>query len=356
MSLESRQSRLDDVLGAEGLDALIVTDLFNVRYLSGYVGSNGVLVMGPSRKVLLTDSRYMTDARARTRGVEVVQAGRDLMDRLAEVTPRGRVGFEAEEMSVARRDRFAAHLSGVEMVPTAGLVEGLRVIKEPGEIDAMREAARIADMAYQHLADEGFGGRTEAEVAWMLEGLMREQGAEGASFDIIVASGAHGALPHAVPRRVPVEADSLVVVDMGALVDGYHSDCTRTFATGALPAALDEAYRVCLEAQRAALAECGPGVHAGDLDAVARGIISGAGLGEAFGHGLGHGVGLDIHERPWLRQQGGEVLEPGMVVTIEPGIYLEGVGGVRIEDQAVITEDGCEVLTHITTDLITTSA
>ena len=356
MSIEQRQARMDAVLEREGLDALIVTDLVNVRYLSGYVGSNGVLVLTPARRVLITDSRYATDARERTRGVDVVIAGRDLMDRLAEVVGTGRVGFEAEQVSVARRDRFATHLAGVELVPTVGLVEGLRVVKEPEEIEAIRTAARIADTAYTRLIEDGFGGRTEAEVAWALEGWMRDAGAEGASFDIIVASGAHGALPHAVPRRVPVESDTLVVVDMGALVDGYASDCTRTFATGPLPAALDEAYRVCLDAQRAALAACGPGVHTADLDAAARGIISDAGLGEKFGHGLGHGVGLDIHERPWLRQQGGEVLETGMVVTIEPGIYLEGVGGVRIEDQAVITDDGCEVLTRITTDLITTSA
>ena len=356
MSIESRQQQIDDVIAAEGLDALIVTDLINVRYLCGYVGSNGVLVIARGRRVLLTDSRYMADARERTRGVEVVQAGRDLMDRLADVVGSGRVGFEAEQVSVARQGRFAARLSSVELVPTVGVVEGLRVIKEPDEVAAIRTAAGIADIAYRALIDDGFAGRTEAQVAWDLEGLMRAAGAEGASFDIIVASGAHGALPHAMPRPVPVQANSLVVVDMGARVHGYASDCTRTFATGPLPPELDEAYRVCLDAQRAALAACRPGVHTGDLDAVARGIISGAGLGERFGHGLGHGVGLDIHERPWLRQEGGEVLQTGMVVTIEPGIYLDGIGGVRIEDQVVITDDGCGVLTGITTDLINTSA
>ena len=216
MSIESRQQQIDEVIAAEGLDALIVTDLINVRYLCGYVGSNGVLVITRGRRVLLTDSRYMADARERTRGVEVVQAGRDLMDRLADVVGSGRVGFEAEQVSVARQGRFAARLSSVELVPTAGLVEGLRVIKEPEEIAAIRAAAGIADIAYGALMDDGFAGRTEAQVAWDLEGLMRAAGAEGASFDIIVASGAHGALPHAVPRPVPVQAKSLVVVDMGA--------------------------------------------------------------------------------------------------------------------------------------------
>lgn len=355
MSHASRQARMGDVLGEEGLDALIVTDLVNVRYLCGFIGSNGVLVVTPSSRVLLTDSRYTAAARTQVNDTEVVIAGRDLMDRLAEVVPGGRVGIEAEHMTVARRDRMAARLSGVELVATAGLVEGLRVVKEPGELDLIRDATRIADSALSRLIDEGFRGRTEAEVAWDLEGWMRANGAEGASFDIIVAGGAHGARPHAVPRDEGIPPDTLVVVDMGARHAGYASDCTRTVATGTLPAALEEAYSVCLEAQRAALAACRAGVHTKDLDSVARGIIADAGLGEYFGHGLGHGVGLDIHERPWLRQEGGEVLQTGMVVTIEPGIYLEGVGGVRIEDLAIVTDDGCEVLTGVSTDLTTTS-
>jgi len=355
VSITARHGRIREELRGQGLDALVVTNLVNIRYLSGFVGSNGVLVVGPESLVLLTDSRYATAARDQVTDTDVVIAGRNLLDRLAEVVPRGRVGFEAEDVTVARRDRLAARLEGVDLVPTAGIVEGLRVVKEPGEIDLIRDATRIADAALSGLITRGFAGRTEARVAWDLEGAMREAGAEGASFDIIVAGGAHGALPHAVPRPVVVPPDALVVVDMGARVDGYASDCTRTLCTGTLPPALEEAYAVCLEAQRAALAACRPGVHSGDLDSVARGIIADASLGEHFGHGLGHGVGLDIHERPWLRQEGGEVLETGMVVTIEPGIYLEGVGGVRIEDLAVVTDDGCEVLTGVPTDLTTTT-
>lgn len=355
MNHASRQARLGELLTAEGLDALIVTDLVNVRYLCGFVGSNGVLVVTPGARVLLTDSRYTTAARAMVEDTEVVIAGRDLMDRLAEVVPQGRVGIEADHITVARRDRMAQRLSGVELVAAAGLVEGLRVVKEPDELDRIREATRMADAALARLAEEGFGGRTEAETAWALEGWMRDLGAEGASFDIIVAGGAHGALPHAVPRGERIPSDTLVVVDMGARFAGYSSDCTRTFSTGTLPPALEQAYSVCLEAQRAALAACRAGVHTRELDSAARDVIGAAGLGEHFGHGLGHGVGLDIHERPWLRQEGGEVLETGMVVTIEPGIYLEGVGGVRIEDLAIVTDDGCEVLTRVPTDLITTT-
>jgi Xaa-Pro aminopeptidase len=346
---------MGEVLVAEGLEALVVTDLVNVRYLCGFVGSNGVLVITPGARVLLTDSRYTTAARSMVEDTEVVIAGRDLMDRLAEVVPQGRVGIEAEHITVARRDRMGQRLSGVELVATTGLVEGLRVIKEPEELECIREATRMADTALSRLVEEGFGGRTEAQVAWALEGWMRDLGAEGASFDIIVAGGAHGALPHAVPRGERIAPDTLVVVDMGARFAGYSSDCTRTLSTGTLPPALEQAYSVCLEAQRAALAACRSGVHTRDLDSAARDVIGAAGLGEHFGHGLGHGVGLDIHERPWLRQEGGEVLETGMVVTIEPGIYLEGVGGVRIEDLAIVTDDGCEVLTRVPTDLITTT-
>ncbi len=355
MSLAVRQAGVGDILQDEDLDALIVTDLLNIRYLTGFTGSNGVLVVTSSGRVLLTDARYAAQAGAQVVDTDVVIAGRDLMDRLADVVPRGRAGIEVEHVTVARRDRLAERLAGVDLMPTSGLVEGLRVVKDDEELDLIREAARVADLALGRLVSEGFGGRTEAATAWALEGWMRDLGAEGTAFDIIVAGGTHGALPHAVPRAVPIPGDTLVVVDMGARVAGYASDCTRTLATGTLPPALDEAYAVCLEAQRAALAACRSGTHSKELDSTARKVIADAGLGEYFGHGLGHGVGLEIHERPWLRGEGGEVLRTGMVVTVEPGIYLEGVGGVRIEDLAIITDDGCEVLTRVPTDLTMTT-
>ncbi len=355
MSHRSRQARIGGRLADKDLDALIVTDPVNVRYLSGFVGSNGVLVVTAGHRVLLTDSRYTVAARAQVVDTDVVIAGRDLLDSMAEVVPTGRVGIEADHMTVARRDRMASRLRAIDLVPVTGIVEGLRVVKDPGELDLIREATRVADAALARLVAEGFAGRTEAETAWALHGWMRDLGAEGASFDIIVAGGAHGALPHAVPRGERIPPDTLVVVDMGARIGGYASDCTRTLSTGILPPALEEAYAVCREAHGAALAACRAGVHSREVDSAARNIITAAGLGDRFGHGLGHGVGLDIHERPWLRQEGGEVLQTGMVVTIEPGIYLEGVGGVRIEDLAVVGDDGCEVLTCVPTDLITTT-
>ncbi len=357
MRYEDRQARAAALQAEQGLDVLLVSDLTNVRYLTGYVGSNAVALLAGDRRLLFTDSRYVSAARAQTRGVEVVQAGRDLLQRVAEAAADaaggGRVGFESDHVTVARHTRLAELAQGCELVPVQGLVEGLRVRKAPEEIAMVREAARIADLAYEAVAREGLAGRLEADVAWALEGLMRAAGAERASFDIIVAGGPHGALPHAEPRREAIPPGALVVVDLGAVVGGYCSDCTRTFATGPLPEDLAHAYAVCLEAERAALAACRPGIAAADLDAVARGLITDAGLGDRFGHGLGHGVGLDIHERPWVRPEGTETLEAGMVVTIEPGIYIEGSGGVRIEDLVLVTEDGCEVLTTSTTDLVT---
>jgi Xaa-Pro aminopeptidase len=218
----------------------------------------------------------------------------------------------------------------------------------------MREAAVIGDMAFEAVASQPLAGRREKDVAWELEGVLREHGAEGPSFPIIVAGGPRSALPHAVPGDDRVPAGSLVVVDLGAIRGGYASDCTRTFgAAGApLPEELERAYAVCLEAQQTALARVAPGVEAAELDAVAREVIAAAGFGEAFGHGLGHGVGLDIHERPWVRPNASGKLEEGMVVTIEPGIYLEGVGGVRIEDLVVVTADGGEALTRFPKELI----
>jgi Xaa-Pro aminopeptidase len=356
--IEGRQERLLARLGELGLDAMMVTDLTNVRYATGYVGSNGVAVFaagGP--RLLFTDSRYVVRARAQTRGVEVVQAARDLFERvaaaLAEAAPGGRVGIEADNVTLARHARLVDALPGLELVPVSGVVEDLRVRKEPEEIARMREAAAVADRALEDIVAGGLAGRRERDVAWSIEGVMREAGAERASFDVIVAAGPNGAMPHHVPDGTPIPAGALVVVDLGAVVDGYCSDCTRTFATGPLPEELERAYAVCREAQAEALAAVRPGIAARDLDAVARRRIAAAGLGDAFGHGLGHGVGLAIHERPWVRPEGAETLAAGMMVTVEPGIYLEGLGGVRIEDLVAVTDDGADVLGGFTKDLVT---
>jgi Xaa-Pro aminopeptidase len=229
-------------------------------------------------------------------------------------------------------------------VATTGLVEDLRVIKDAAEVDAMRRAAAVVDRALETVLAAGIVGRPEREVAFALHGAMLAEGAEEPSFATIVASGPRGARPHHVPGPDPVPRDTLVVIDLGAVVDGYCSDMTRTVATGELPPRLREIHDVCLAAQVAAMEAARPGMSAGDLDAVARTRIAEAGYGPSFGHGLGHGVGLAIHERPGVRPEGREALRAGMAITIEPGIYLEGEGGVRIEDLVVLGEDGNDVL------------
>jgi len=350
-----RRARLAGTLAGRGLGVMMVTGAANVRYLTGYVGSNGIALVGPSGSVLLTDSRYAVSAREQVTGAEVVIGGRDL---LADVAARatgmadgGAVGVEAEDMTLARHERLVELLGDVPVTPMRGLVEDLRVVKDADEVAAMREAAAVVDRALATVLAAGIVGRTEGRVAFALLEAMLDEGAEGASFATIVASGPRGARPHHVPGSEVIPADTLVVIDLGAIVGGYCSDMTRTVATGDLPPRLEEIHDVCLTAQRAALAAARPGISASELDGVARASIAGAGYGEHFGHGLGHGVGLDIHERPGVRPGSSEILRAGMAVTIEPGVYLEGEGGVRIEDLVVLGDGGNEVLSTSPTEL-----
>jgi Xaa-Pro aminopeptidase len=330
-----------------------------VRYLTGYVGSNGIALIGPRGRKLVTDSRYEVAAREQARGAEVVIGRRDLLGDVAAALPsvagEGPAGVEAESLTLARHARLAAMLDGVAVEPTTGLVETLREVKDPGELEAMREAAAVVDRALAAVLARGIVGRTEREVAFALHAAMLDEGAERPSFDTIVAAGPRGARPHAVPGPEPIPAGTLVVIDLGAVVDGYCSDMTRTVATGPLSDRLAEIYAVCLRAQEAALAAARGGMAAAELDAVARAVIADAGYADAFGHGLGHGVGLAIHEAPGVRPESGASLRAGMAVTIEPGIYLEGEGGVRIEDLVVLGDEGCEVLSGAPKELMTVS-
>ncbi len=355
MSFAERQERIIARMADEGVEALLITNLTNIRYACGYVGSNASVLLAPDRRVLFTDFRYVQAAREQAGGVEVVEAGRDLFDKLVEAVDGlgvARIGFEADHTSVTRFERLRTRFADVELVATTGMVESVRRVKEPDEIALMARAVQMADLGFAACRDGLFRGRTERQVAWELEGIMRGAGADGPSFGIIVASGTNGARPHAVPAETPIPADTLVTIDMGAIVDGYVSDCTRTFATGTLPAELANAYEVCLAAQLGALSAVRPGITGGELDKVARDHIAAAGLGDAFRHSLGHGVGLDVHEEPYAREGLTDPIDVGMTVTIEPGIYLEGVGGVRIEDLVVVTDDGCRVLTGFTKELL----
>ncbi|HXG76846.1 MAG TPA: Xaa-Pro peptidase family protein [Gaiellaceae bacterium] len=329
----------------------VVTGQTNVRYLTGLASSNAAVLVEPDGSATIyTDFRYATRARE-LEGFVVVETARNLFASLAEELRGRRLGFEADVLPYGAYATLTE--GGVELVPTRGLLESLRAVKDEAEIAALRSAASLSDEVFAALAQERFSGRTERELAWLVERAFREGGAEGVSFEPIVAAGPTASSPHAVPGDRPVPAGTLVVVDAGALLDGYCSDCTRTFAVGEVPDRLRELYALCLEAQLAGLAAVGPGVHGRDADAASRRIIEEAGLGWAYGHGMGHGVGLQIHEAPVLRPESEDVLEPGNVVSVEPGIYLPGEAGVRIEDLVLVTADGRERLTRFTKELLT---
>jgi Xaa-Pro aminopeptidase len=349
----SRADRLVALLDERELDCLLVTNLVNVRYLSGFTGTNGACLVSRDERLFFTDFRYVERAGAEVREFERIEAGREMLGDLARRL-HGRAGFDDAHVTV-RTHRVLAEKAGegVELVPAGGLVERLREVKDEEELRAMRAAAEIADSAYERLREQGLAGRTEREVAISMVRHMEERGAEGPSFPAIVAGGANGALPHAEPRDVEIPAGTLVVVDAGARVDGYCSDCTRTFATGPVDDEALHVYELVRRAQREALAAARAGAGRREVDAVARGIIEEAGHGERFGHGLGHGVGLEIHEDPRLTRAAEGSLAAGNTVTIEPGVYLPGAFGVRIEDLVAITEDGPEVLTGFPKELVT---
>jgi Xaa-Pro aminopeptidase len=329
-------------------EPLLVTSAVNIRYLTGFRSSNAALLVEPDAVRLFTDFRYAERARALP-GVVVVETPRNLLVGLAGHLA-GRVAFEPDAVTYAGYHALAA--GGAELVPRRGLVERLRAVKDEEELGAMRAAAAIADRAFGRLAQERFVGRTERELVRRMEELLRDEGGDEAAFPPVVAGAANGAAPHADPGDRVIEDGETVVVDAGCRIGGYCSDCTRTFATGPLPGRLRDAYAACLEAQLAALDAVRAGAHGRDVDAVARERIDGGPFAGTFGHGLGHGVGLEVHEAPALRPESEDVLEPRNAVTVEPGIYLPGEGGIRIEDLVVVTEDGCEVLSSFPKDLL----
>ncbi len=337
-------------LGATLEEPLLVTGGVNVLYLTGLSSSNAALLVEPGgATTLYTDFRYLERAAA-VEGVRLERTARDVIGGLAVALSGRRVGFESAHVTFAGYERLTA--GGIELVPTSGVIEGLRRVKDADEVAAIRRAAAISDEVYAALAAEQFTGRTERDIAWWIEQAYHEAGAERLAFGSIVAAGPNGADPHADPGDGIVEAGTLVIVDAGCVIGGYCSDCTRTFSTGVLPSELADAYAVCLQGQLAGLAALEPGAHGRDVDAASRLAVEAAGLGERYGHGLGHGVGLEVHEAPALRPESDDILEAGNIVTVEPGIYLPGVGGVRIEDLVLVTADGGEELTRFTKQLV----
>ena len=353
----TRADQLVDELRERELDSLLVHELINVRWLTGFTGTNGAALVGPELKVFATDFRYIEQAQAQVPGdFERVRGKQDLLEDLA-ARMSGKVGFDDAHLTVQQHRRLEKLApEGVELVPAGGAVEKLRSVKDAAEVEAIRAATALADEVFAEIAERGLAGRTEYDVAVDAEVAMRRRGASGPSFAPIIAGGAHGALPHAEPRHVEIERDTLVVVDMGCILDGYCSDCTRTYATGdGISDEMREVYDLVLGAQLASLDAVRPGVSGKSVDTVARDLISGAGHGEQFGHGLGHGVGLEIHEEPRLSQTASDnPLEAGMVVTVEPGVYVPGGFGVRIEDLVVVGDDGPQILTSRPKELTVT--
>ena len=354
--MSARVDHLVEQLAGAGVDLMLISDLVNVRYLTGYTGSNGFALIGPATAEFVTDFRYLEQAAEEVdASFTRRRASQDLLDAVEELLPEGsvRLGFEDSYVSVREHARLRELLPDrVELVGVTGLVEGLREVKEPAEVARIRAAVGLADAAFHWLMGEGLIGRTERELALSLEVKMREHGASAPSFDSIVAGGAHGALPHATPRDVPVSRGDLVVIDWGARLDGYCSDCTRTVATGEPGEQARAVYQLVLEAQLAGVQGVRASAGVREVDTRARAVIKNGGQGEHFGYGLGHGVGLDIHEAPRLSQRSDDVLRAGNVVTVEPGIYLPGRFGVRIEDLVVVGEDGCEILTSVSKELL----
>jgi Xaa-Pro aminopeptidase len=323
----------------------------NVRYLTGLSSSNSAVLVEPDGSAtLFADFRYAARGRE-VEGVTFVEVARNLLAAIGEQIAGRRVSFEEAHLPYA--GFRALQESGVDAVPTAGLVESLRAVKDDEEIAIMRRAGALSDEIFDALSKERFTGRTERDLVWWVERSFREAGAEGLSFPTVVAAGETATSPHAEPGDRVISDGVLVTVDAGCVVDGYCSDCTRTFAVGEVSERLREIYALCLEAQLAGLAAVGPGGHGRAADAAARDVIEAVGLGWAFGHGLGHGVGIQIHEGPVLRPESTDVLEPGNVVSVEPGIYIPGEGGVRIEDLVLVTAEGAERLTQFSKELIT---
>jgi Xaa-Pro aminopeptidase len=313
----------------------------NVQYLTGFESSNAVVLVEDERVRLFTDFRYAERARE-LEGIEVEETKRHLYSDIAERLP-AQVAFEADALTYANYEFLRD--GGVELVPRRGLVESLRALKEPDELDAIRQATEVTNETYERLAEERFSGRTEKELVWVMHQLFHECGADDLAFEIDIAAGPTAASPHALPGDRVVEEGELVLVDAGAKLGGYCSDCTRTFAVGKVSESLREVYDVVFRAQQAGVDAVRAGAAGRDVDAAARAIIADAGYGENFGHGLGHGIGLLVHEAPVLRPESQDVLAAGNAVTVEPGVYLSGVCGVRIEDLVVVTDDGCDVLT-----------
>ena len=351
-----RQEKLRRALAGQHASALLVTRFTNVTYLTGFSGDDSFLLVTPDNVVLITDFRFETQLEDECPGLDlyVRKQGEQMFQAIAKVVKAAglsQLAIDAESMTVGLREQIAKELPKVSMPSTSGLIELLREVKDKEEIGQIRRAAAIAEKALAIVRHTMLPERSERQVAAELDYQMRQLGAKGSAFETIIATGARAALPHARPGEQTIGSGEFTLVDWGATAGMYRSDLTRLVVTSKISPKLKRVYGVVLEAQRQAIAAIRPGVPACDVDRTAREVISQAGLGRYFGHSLGHGIGLDIHEGPRLIKTNKRPLKPGNVVTVEPGIYLAGWGGVRIEDDVLVTRHGCEVLTRFPKEL-----
>ncbi|EMT53753.1 Xaa-Pro dipeptidase/Xaa-Pro aminopeptidase [Brevibacillus borstelensis AK1] len=352
--MNNRLSKLRDALAQIGADALITEETVNRRYLSGFTGSTGWVIVTEKEAFLVTDFRYVDQAQEECPHFTVVNNERKSLEAIAQVLKKAgvkRLAFESS-LSFGTYSNWSKSFEGVELVPTSGFMEKLRMYKEESEVQVIRQAVKIAEDAFEHILGYIRPGVTEIEVALELEFFMRRQGASASAFDIIVASGHRGALPHGRASEKVIAAGEMVTLDFGAAYQGYNSDITRTVSVGEPHPRMKEIYEIVLKAQIAGVEALRPGISGKEADAVTRDIITAAGYGDAYGHSAGHGLGMDVHELPNLSTASPFILEPGMLVTMEPGIYISGLGGVRIEDDVLITADGHDVLTQSTKELL----
>ena len=344
-----RLTKLRASLPEHEIDAILISQPQNRRYLSGFTGSAGILVITADRAVIATDFRYYEQVGREAPGFELAKITTRVQDLLPEILADlgvKRLGFESQHVTVEQLNTMSAATEGVEWLSLENAVEKIRAVKDRDEIDALRRSSALNDAAFAHLLEVIRPGMTEREAAWEIEAYMRSHGASKVAFDLIVAAGPNGALPHARPGDRAIETGAPVVVDIGCVLDDYCSDMTRTFCLGEPPARYLEVWNLVLQAQEAAKAVLRAGATGVQADAAARDLIAGAGYGDYFGHGLGHGVGLAVHEGPRASRLSEDTFEAGMSLTVEPGIYLPGEFGVRIEDLVIIGQDGIEILSN----------
>ncbi|MED1468208.1 aminopeptidase P family protein [Bacillus salipaludis] len=346
--------KLRESFTANGIEGILITSPYNRRYVSNFTGTAGVVLISSEKALFITDFRYIEQASKQCQGFEIIKFSTTIPEEVAKQAKQlgiNKLGFEADYLTFSEFKLYEKEIEG-ELLPVSGVIEKLRLIKTDAEIKILKEAADIADAAFKHILDFIRPGKTELEVANELEFFMRRAGATSSSFDTIVASGKRSALPHGVASDKVIETGDFVTLDYGAYYKGYVSDITRTVAVGQPDEKLKNIYEIVLDAQLKGMEGIKPGMTGKEADALTRDYITEKGFGEYFGHSTGHGIGLEVHEGPALSFRSDLVLEPGMVVTCEPGIYIPGLGGVRIEDDTLVTKTGNEALTHSTKDLI----